>query len=73
MSLPVFLGPVTGVVVAGATVVVEGDEAHHAVVVRRTRVGEQLVLTDGAGGAATCTVTAVERSSSRARRTWRRA
>jgi 16S rRNA (uracil1498-N3)-methyltransferase len=28
---------------------VTGDEAHHAVAVRRLRVGERLVLTDGAG------------------------
>ena len=62
MSLPVFLGPVTGVA-TGATVVVEGDEARHAVVVRRLRVGEGLVLTDGAGTAATGTVTATTKSS----------
>jgi len=35
-------------------VVVEG---RHAVVVRRTRVGEQVVLVDGAGTSATCAVT----------------
>ena len=62
MSLPVFLGPVTGVG-AGDVVVVEGDEARHAVVVRRTTVGEQVVLTDGAGTAATCTVTATTKSA----------
>ena len=56
MTLPVFLGDVGGVA-AGDTVVVEGDEARHAVVVRRTREGEQLVLVDGRGTAATCTVT----------------
>ncbi len=52
MGLPVYLGPVTGAAV-GDRVRVEGDEARHAVVVRRTRVGEQVVLTDGAGTAAT--------------------
>jgi 16S rRNA (uracil1498-N3)-methyltransferase len=62
VSLPVFLGPVTGVV-AGATVVVEGDEAHHAVVVRRTRVGEQVVLADGIGTSATCVVTETSKSA----------
>ena len=62
MSLPVFLGPVTGVT-AGETVVVAGDEAHHAVVVRRTRVGEQVVLVDGHGTAATCTVSDTTKSS----------
>ncbi len=43
--------------------VVTGDEARHAVVVRRTGVGEQVVLTDGAGVAARCTVTATTKSS----------
>lgn len=49
MSLPVHLVPTLAGVGPGAEVVVEGDEAHHAVAVRRLRVGEQLVLTDGAG------------------------
>jgi 16S rRNA (uracil1498-N3)-methyltransferase len=40
-------------VAAGASVEVTGDEAHHAVAVRRLRVGEQVVLTDGAGRSAT--------------------
>ena len=62
MSLPVFLGPVTDVA-AGDTVLLEGDEARHAVVVRRTAVGERVVLADGAGTAATCVVTATTRST----------
>lgn len=62
MTLPVFLGPVTGVAV-GDSVVVQGDEARHAVVVRRTRVGEDVVLVDGAGVAAQCVVTATSKSS----------
>ena len=49
MSLPVHLVPALGGVVIGDVVTVEGDEAHHAVAVRRLRVGEQVVLTDGAG------------------------
>ncbi|MEP9361386.1 16S rRNA (uracil(1498)-N(3))-methyltransferase [Nocardioides sp. CN2-186] len=49
MSLPVHLVPSLDGVVAGDEVTVEGDEAHHAVAVRRLRVGEQVVLTDGAG------------------------
>jgi 16S rRNA (uracil1498-N3)-methyltransferase len=49
MSLPVHLVPSLDGVVVGDAVVVEGDEAHHAVAVRRLRVGEQVVLTDGAG------------------------
>jgi 16S rRNA (uracil1498-N3)-methyltransferase len=62
VTLPVFLGPVTGVA-PGDTVVVEGDEARHAVVVRRTRVGEQVVLADGEGTSATCTVSATSKTS----------
>jgi len=62
MTLPVFLGPVTGVA-EGDTVVVEGDEARHAVVVRRIRVGEAIVLVDGSGTAATCTVTGTTKTS----------
>jgi 16S rRNA (uracil1498-N3)-methyltransferase len=62
MTLPVFLGPVTGVAV-GDSVVLEGDEARHAVVVRRTRVGEEVVLVDGAGTAATCAVSGTSKSS----------
>ncbi|MAO81133.1 16S rRNA (uracil(1498)-N(3))-methyltransferase [uncultured Nocardioides sp.] len=52
MSLPVHLVPSLEGVGVGATVVVEGDEAHHAVAVRRLRVGERLVLTDGLGRSA---------------------
>jgi 16S rRNA (uracil1498-N3)-methyltransferase len=56
------VGPVQGVT-AGDMVVVEGDEARHAVVVRRIRVGEQVVLVDGSGTSATCTVTGTTKSS----------
>jgi 16S rRNA (uracil1498-N3)-methyltransferase len=49
MTLPVHLVPTLGAVAVGDVVTVEGDEAHHAVAVRRLRVGEQVVLTDGAG------------------------
>lgn len=51
MSLPVHLVPSLAGVTVGAEVSVDGDEAHHAVAVRRLRVGEQVVLTDGAGTA----------------------
>lgn len=53
MSLPVHLVPSLAGVSVGADVTVEGDEAHHAVAVRRLRVGEQVVLTDGEGRALT--------------------
>ena len=49
MSLPVHLVPTLDGVAVGDVVTVEGDEAHHAVAVRRLRVGERVVLTDGAG------------------------
>jgi 16S rRNA (uracil1498-N3)-methyltransferase len=51
MSLPVHLVPSLDGATTGSTVVVEGDEAHHAVAVRRLRTGEQVVLTDGLGRA----------------------
>ena len=49
MSLPVHLVPSLAGVEVGDTVEVDGDEAHHAVAVRRLRVGEEVVLTDGVG------------------------
>ena len=58
MSLPVHLVPTLAGVGAGGTVTVEGDEAHHAVAVRRLRVGEQVVLTDGAGARVVAEVSA---------------
>ena len=63
MSLPVHLVPSLAAVTVGAQVVVEGDEAHHAVAVRRLRVGERLVLTDGAGTAVVGEVTATGKRS----------
>jgi 16S rRNA (uracil1498-N3)-methyltransferase len=52
MSLPVHLVPSLDGVSPGSLVRVEGDEAHHAVAVRRMRVGEPLLLTDGRGALA---------------------
>src|SRR4051812_25980798 len=49
MSLPFHLVPSLDGVSAGAEGAVEGDEAHHAVAVRRLRVGERVALTDGSG------------------------
>lgn len=56
MSLPVFHAPDLSGAAVGGTVTLEGDEARHAVVVRRTRVGEQVVLGDGAGTTVVVTV-----------------
>jgi 16S rRNA (uracil1498-N3)-methyltransferase len=53
MSLPVHVVPSLGEAGAGSSVTVEGDEAHHAVAVRRLRVGESVVLTDGLGTSVT--------------------
>lgn len=49
MSLPLHVVANLEGVTAGDVVRVEGDEAHHAVAVRRLRVGEQVLLTDGDG------------------------
>lgn len=44
---------------AGAAGVLTGEEARHAVTVRRMRAGERLTLSDGAGAAADCVIAAV--------------
>lgn len=56
MSLPVHLVETLAGVGVGSVVEVTGDEAHHAVAVRRLREGEQVVLTDGLGASVTGTV-----------------
>lgn len=62
MTLPVFLSAdVTGTA-AGSRVELSGDEGRHAAVVRRIRLGEQVVLTDGGGTAATCEVVETSRT-----------
>jgi 16S rRNA (uracil1498-N3)-methyltransferase len=57
MSLPTFVHDGVGRVPVGSTVTLDGAEGHHAVTVRRIRVGEQVALTDGRGTTATVTVT----------------
>lgn len=49
MSLPVHLVESLSDATVGSFVEVTGDEAHHAVAVRRLREGERVVLTDGLG------------------------
>ena len=56
MSLPVHLVESLAGVGVGSVVEVTGDEAHHAVAVRRLREGERVVLTDGQGTAVTGSV-----------------
>jgi 16S rRNA (uracil1498-N3)-methyltransferase len=63
VSLATFLAPGVTSAEAGSVVELAGDEGRHAVVVRRVRTGEQVLLTDGAGTSAVCTVTATSRSS----------
>lgn len=53
-TAPVFL---VDVLPDGPDAVLDGDEGHHAAVVRRLTAGEALTLSDGAGGAADCVVT----------------
>ncbi|MFE3325063.1 16S rRNA (uracil(1498)-N(3))-methyltransferase [Streptomyces sp. NPDC059176] len=56
MTAPVFVVDRIG----HGTVTLDGPEGRHAVSVRRLRVGEEIVLTDGAGHGAYGTVAAVE-------------
>jgi len=67
VSLPVFLSSEVAGASAGSEVELTGDEGRHAVVVRRIRVGERIVLTDGGGTAAICSVDATAKSSLTAR------
>jgi 16S rRNA (uracil1498-N3)-methyltransferase len=53
MSLPVHLVESLAGAKPGSLVEVTGDEAHHAVAVRRLREGERVVLTDGLGTSVT--------------------
>ncbi len=57
MSLPVHWVESLAGVRPGDLVEVTGDEAHHAVAVRRLRAGEQVALTDGRGTTVTGSVT----------------
>ena len=61
MSLPVFFLASVSEVSAGETCLLDGDEGHHASVVRRIRVGEHLILTNGVGAIADVEARSVER------------
>ncbi|AQA04557.1 16S rRNA (uracil(1498)-N(3))-methyltransferase [Mycobacterium sp. MS1601] len=65
MSDPVFY--LDAVPDAGALASLDGDEGFHAASVRRIRVGERIVLGDGAGVLADCTVETVEKRGLQAR------
>jgi 16S rRNA (uracil1498-N3)-methyltransferase len=58
MSLAVFAASSDDL--ASDVVRLAGDEGRHAAVVRRVRVGEQIMLTDGQGIGATCVVRTVD-------------
>lgn len=58
MTLPVHVVDDLSASPVGASVEVRGDEAHHAVAVRRLAVGERVVLTDGVGRSVTGPITA---------------
>ncbi|MET8762336.1 16S rRNA (uracil(1498)-N(3))-methyltransferase [Lentzea sp. NPDC004782] len=60
MTLPVFLVPALP---PGEEFVLDGPEGRHAATVRRLRVGEELVLSDGSGTLVRCSVVAVERDA----------
>jgi len=61
MTLPMFICPDVASAEPGSTLTVTGEEAHHASVVRRIRVGEQVDLTDGKGALVTIEVTETEK------------
>ncbi|MDI5976612.1 16S rRNA (uracil(1498)-N(3))-methyltransferase [Amycolatopsis magusensis] len=54
---PVFL---VDALPSGDRAVLDGEEARHAVTVRRIRPGERIVLTDGRGGGARCVADSVQ-------------
>ncbi|MGP3942365.1 MULTISPECIES: 16S rRNA (uracil(1498)-N(3))-methyltransferase [Streptomyces] len=60
MTAPVFVADSLAGAAAGGRVRLEGPEGRHAVSVRRLRVGETVVLTDGHGRGVQGTVAAVE-------------
>lgn len=60
MTLPVFL---VEALPSGEEFVLDGPEGRHAATVRRLRVGEELVLSDGSGTQVRCSVAAVERDA----------
>ncbi|HEY8451091.1 MAG: 16S rRNA (uracil(1498)-N(3))-methyltransferase [Micromonosporaceae bacterium] len=60
MTAPLFL---VDALPDGDRATLAGPEGHHAATVRRMRVGEKLLLSDGRGGTAEATVTGVGRST----------
>ena len=63
MTDPVFVHPGVAAVTPGQQIVLDGEEARHAVVVKRIRVGEDDALTDGAGASVTGVVAVADKST----------
>jgi 16S rRNA (uracil1498-N3)-methyltransferase len=63
MTEPVFVHPGVAAVTPGQQIVLDGEEARHAVVVKRIRVGERIMLTDGAGASVTGVVSEVDKTT----------
>jgi len=63
MSLPMFVHDGVAQATAGDLLTLDGDEGHHAAVVRRLAVGEQISLTDGEGAVARCRVVEVTKGA----------
>ncbi|TDT33893.1 16S rRNA (uracil(1498)-N(3))-methyltransferase [Naumannella halotolerans] len=61
MTDAVFLAAEAATVGPGASLLLDGPEGHHASVVRRLRVGEVIIVADGAGAAVRGPVTAVSK------------
>ncbi|NKE64062.1 16S rRNA (uracil(1498)-N(3))-methyltransferase [Lentzea sp. PSKA42] len=60
MTLPVFL---VEALPSGEDFLLDGPEGRHAATVKRLRVGEELVLSDGSGTQVRCSVVAVDRDA----------
>jgi 16S rRNA (uracil1498-N3)-methyltransferase len=60
VSLPVFV--VSTEQLQADRIALSGDEGRHAAVVKRIRPGERIILTDGRGSAAECSVESVSKS-----------
>jgi 16S rRNA (uracil1498-N3)-methyltransferase len=63
MTLALFVQPSVAGVSVGDELTLDGEEGHHAAVVRRIAVGEEISLGDGRGTVARCRVASVDKRS----------
>ena len=63
MTLALFVLPSVAEASVGDVLTLDGEEGHHAAVVRRIAAGEAISLADGAGTVARCRVTSVGKGS----------